>query len=279
MELSNPWPDQYKITPTRRFGMVWHPIYRAMRFHHGVDVRGAFPLLVPHDGVVKHIGWDPEGGGNVLGISHEGVETIPGVPVGPTSIVTFYYHGRDRTNLSLGQSVTRGELMYHSGSTGFSTGDHCHMEVRRGPNGTWGDTLNPEHYLNGKVAETVLEINGKLDSATWKAWQIALKDFGLYSGAIDGIPGKLSYSAIQRWADAPETEKLDDATKIAVQKRLGVKPDAIWGSATITELQKELLQGLAGPKKPDPLPEEIVDIFKKMSKGLAAFFRKKENLR
>ncbi len=83
--------------------MVWHTVYKAMRFHHGVDVRGTFPLLVPHDGVVKHVSedWDTltpkeqarQGGGNVVLISHEGVQTIPGAPVGPTSIVTAFYHG------------------------------------------------------------------------------------------------------------------------------------------------------------------------------------------
>jgi hypothetical protein len=275
MELSNPWPDGYTINAASPYGMRYHPIHKRMMMHGGVDVGGRFTVSAAGDGVVKLVGKDyatltdkekaRQTGGNTVLIDHGG-------------LVTAYYHGDHRTNLVVGQKVVAGQYIFTSGTTGLSTDYHLHFEVR-GANGAMGNTKNPEDYLNGKVAETVLEINGKLDSATWKAWQVALKDFGLYSGAIDGIPGKLSYSAIQRWADAPETEKLDDATKIAVQKRLGVKPDAIWGSATITELQKELLQGLAGPKKPDPLPEEIVDIFKKMSKGLAAFFRKKENLR
>lgn len=48
-----------------------------------------------------------------------------------------------------------------------------------------------------KPTTTKLAETGKLDKATWKAWQTALKKYG-YTGAIDGIPGKMTWSAIQR---------------------------------------------------------------------------------
>jgi murein DD-endopeptidase MepM/ murein hydrolase activator NlpD len=217
-----------------------HPITGKRSMHHGVDVAGTFPVTAAADGVVKHIGWSPTGGGHTVLINH-----------GP--IVTVYYHGAQATRLKVGQRVSAGDFVYTSGATGATTGAHLHFEVRVGPGGAWGDTKNPELYLGGA---DVLEENGELDKATWTAWQVALKGHGLYTGAIDGIPGRLTYTAVQLWAGVPVTEKLDDATKRGVQVRLGVDDDGVWGVSTVRELQKELLQGLAGI--PTPAPEPII---------------------
>jgi len=240
MTLIQPWPAQYSINEGRGFGLCWHPIYKAMRWHHGVDVAGTFPVTAPADGVIKHIGWDPDGGGHVVLITHKAL-----------GIVTAYYHGKDRTTFSKGDSISTGEVIYTSGTTGASTGNHLHWEVR-GINGVWGNTKNPVDFISGTMKDKIFEINGKLDIFTWKALQTALKSFGLYAGRIDGDPGPLTITALQIWADAPETDELDDETKRAVQRRLGVTPDAIWGSVTITELQKELTNGLAGPRIKEP---------------------------
>jgi len=277
-----------------------------MMMHHGVDVGGRFPVTAAGDGIVKLVGkdWDPlsdklkaiQSGGNTVLIDHDG-------------IVTAYYHGGHQTALVVGDRVKRGDFIYMSGSTGLSTANHLHFETRRA-NGRMGNTLDPETLLKeeGPDAGMEYETVGKtgLDSDTWKLWQTALKGFGLYSGEIDGIPGRLSYTAIQRWADAPETGKLDDNTKKAVQRRLGVEPDGIWGPTTIGELKKELAQGLAGPRAPAPAPRpaptptptpepkpapapipelppipEVKPIpkFKPMSDKLKAFFKMRKDLR
>jgi len=268
VKLANPWPVGYTINARSPYGPRKHPITGKMSMHHGVDVAGTFPVTVPAKGVVTHIGYSARGGGNTVLISHG-------------SIVTVYYHGYLATTLMLGQHVEVGDYIYTSGSTGASTGNHLHFEVRVGPAGNWGDTLNPEDYLGQGETDTVLKITGKLDKATWTALQTALKGHGLYTGTIDGIPGRLTYTALQRWSDAPETGKLDVATRKAVQRRIGVDDDGVWGSVTITELQGELHRGLAGIRKPEPVKVETVieRIIKPISAKLAAFFKMRKDLR
>lgn len=56
-------------------------------------------------------------------------------------ISTLYGHCAD-VYVSVGQSVSRGEAIGSVGSTGWSTGFHCHFEVRVG-----GSTVDPTSYL------------------------------------------------------------------------------------------------------------------------------------
>jgi hypothetical protein len=269
MRLENPWPAGYTINAGSPYGMRYHPIHKRMMMHGGVDVGGRFPVTAAGDGVVKLVGKDwhtltdkqkaRQTGGNTVLIDHGG-------------LVTAYYHGENQSALVVGQRVSQGAFVYTAGSTGLSTNDHLHFEVR-GANGAMGNTKNPENYLGKQETDTVLKITGKLDKATWTALQTALKGHKLYSGLIDGIPGKLTYTALQRWSDAPETGKLDIATRKAVQVRIGVKVDGIWGTGTISELQGELIRGLAGVRKPEPAK------VKPMSEKLRAFFRMRKNLR
>jgi len=251
MKLRNPWPAGYTINKRSPYGNRVDPFTGQTRFHGGVDVGGRFRVGAAADGVVKLVGRNyadltdgqkrVQGGGNTVLIDHGG-------------IVTVYYHGEHQSALVVGNTIREGQFIFMSGNTGRSTANHLHFEVR-GADGKMGNTRNPELYLNGRNTEAVLEITGKFDIFTWKAWQTALKDFGLYKGEIDGLPGPQTYTAIQIWAGSNPTGKLNDATKRAVQRRLGVEDDAIWGVDTVSELQKELLQGLAGL-----IVEEIVPV-------------------
>jgi murein DD-endopeptidase MepM/ murein hydrolase activator NlpD len=60
-------------------------------------------------------------------------------------VYTLYAHNNTRL-VSVGERVTKGQLIAYSGSTGNSTGPHCHFEVRT-PSSAYADCKNPALYL------------------------------------------------------------------------------------------------------------------------------------
>ena len=56
-------------------------------------------------------------------------------------IVTLYGHN-SKLNVSVGDRVSRGQVIAKCGSTGNSTGNHCHFEVRKN-----GKHTSPAPYL------------------------------------------------------------------------------------------------------------------------------------
>jgi peptidoglycan hydrolase-like protein with peptidoglycan-binding domain len=103
--------------------------------------------------------------------------------------------------------------------------------------------VDPIPYLNGNAAVPSLPVSGRSDKASWRAWQTWLQDKGFSPGRIDGIPGPITYRAIQHWAGVPRTGHINDVTLRAVQAKLGVKQDAIWGRDTWSTLQRKLNDG------------------------------------
>lgn len=60
-------------------------------------------------------------------------------------VYTLYAHNNSRL-VSKGQLVKKGQQIAWSGSTGNSTGPHCHFEVRT-PTANYNDCVNPTFYL------------------------------------------------------------------------------------------------------------------------------------
>ena len=99
------------------YGFRIHPIYGIPKMHNGMDFTATqgTPIYATGDGVVKEAGFG-NGFGNHIIINHGyGYETLYG------HMVRFKVRNRQR--------VKRGEVIGWVGSTGASTGPHCHYEV------------------------------------------------------------------------------------------------------------------------------------------------------
>jgi murein DD-endopeptidase MepM/ murein hydrolase activator NlpD len=227
MRLSSPAPGRRITSP---YGPRRHPITGELgKMHRGIDYGGRFEVLCAGNGVVAREGYD-KGAGNWVVIDHGSVHSV-------------YYHGAERTRLRAGQRVQAGDVVFMSGSTGASTGDHLHFEVRTGPRGVWLSDVDPTPYLNGNAAVTVLPVSGRADRATWRALQVWLQGEGYYKGRIDGVPGPMTYRALQAWAGVIQDGLLGPDTRRAVQFKLGVVVDGVWGRETWSTLQRKLNEG------------------------------------
>ena len=244
MKLYNPAPGR-KVTSD--YGPRKHPITgQTNKMHHGIDYGGSFDVLCAGDGVVEHVGWSPKGGGHVVIIKHA------------SNLYTVYYHGREATKLQKGERVKAGQFIYRSGNTGASNGNHLHFEVRT-PTRAWGSTADPNIYLSGDAPapepaqpqKAKLKVDGRLDRSTWRAWQQALKDNPKYEyyGIIDGIPGPITWRAVQRSCGAKVDGMPGPNTRKSVQRLLknlreySGRIDGIWGRGTISALQRALNKG------------------------------------
>jgi murein DD-endopeptidase MepM/ murein hydrolase activator NlpD len=122
------WPVNARVTS--EFGYRTHPVYRTRRLHAGMDIgapRGT-PIASSNDGVVIFAG--RQGGyGNTVIVDHGG------------GVTTLYAH-QTSFNTSVGQLVSRGDIVGFVGATGTATGNHLHFEVR-----VSGSPTNPRKYL------------------------------------------------------------------------------------------------------------------------------------
>ncbi len=125
-------PIQGRITSP--FGWRTHPIFNSRSFHSGIDIGGPNygEIRASNSGKVIYSGWYG-GYGKVVIIEH-GI--INGKP-----ITTLYAHMSSIT-VSNGQRVNKGQVIGKEGTTGYSTGPHCHFEVRVN-----GQPNNPLNYI------------------------------------------------------------------------------------------------------------------------------------
>ncbi len=104
---------------------------RSGGFHTGIDL--AMPIgtavRAADSGTVTTAGWQGAYGRTII-VDHGGGE-----------IVTVYAH-LNSTSVSVGDVVSRGDVIGYSGNTGRSTGPHLHFEVRVG-----GSPRNPINYF------------------------------------------------------------------------------------------------------------------------------------
>ena len=104
---------------TSGFGDRKHPLLRRWRMHSGVDwaAPAGTPIIAAGDGTVEMIGRNG-GYGNYVRIRHV------------NGFATAYGHMlRYAEGMEPGVSVKQGQIIGYVGSTGMSTGPHCHYEV------------------------------------------------------------------------------------------------------------------------------------------------------
>lgn len=112
------------------FGMRTDPFNGRREYHKGVDLAGkeGSDIISVAAGIVTWSG-PRYGYGNMVEINHG------------NGYITRYGHCKE-VLVKAGDSVTKGQVIAHMGSTGRSTGPHVHFEVHKN-----GRVVNPLNYL------------------------------------------------------------------------------------------------------------------------------------
>ena len=113
------------------FGYRIDPVYKTVKMHAGLDFAApqGTPIYATADGTVSVAGNKGNGYGNHVIINHGyGYETLYGHMV--------------KVKANSGQKVSRGEVIGWVGSTGKSTGPHCHYEVHKK-----GNKIDPVYFF------------------------------------------------------------------------------------------------------------------------------------
>ncbi|MBS4960592.1 MAG: peptidoglycan DD-metalloendopeptidase family protein [Clostridiales bacterium] len=131
-KLNWPVPSRAASPSSLSSGFVYRarPIGSGYEYHTGYDIPASYgsAIVAAESGTVIYSGW-MNGYGNTIMINHG------------NGLVTLYGHNSSLV-VSKGQKVSRGQQVAKCGSTGNSTGNHCHFEVRFN-----GKPVSPESYL------------------------------------------------------------------------------------------------------------------------------------
>lgn len=131
------------------FGNRIDPVYKVQKFHAGLDFAASqgTPVYATADGRIKNASREEGGYGNHVIINHGyGYETLYGHMV--------------KIKAKQGRSVKRGEVIGWVGSTGKSTGPHCHYEVHKN-----GKPVDPVYFFYNDLTPEQFDRMVKLAAA------------------------------------------------------------------------------------------------------------------
>jgi murein DD-endopeptidase MepM/ murein hydrolase activator NlpD len=144
-------PVKMNVEFTSGFGVRSDPFEHGAAMHPGIDLAGAYgtPIYATADGIVLRAGWNIGGYGYMVDVNHG------------RGIVTRYGH-MSAVLVHAGDHVTRGQQIGRMGSTGRSTGNHLHYEVRID-----GRPVNPIPFM--KSTDYVLAMQRRAGAASMDA--------------------------------------------------------------------------------------------------------------
>ncbi len=204
------WPTPTLSTITSGYEARWGT------FHYGLDISGANaagqPIVAADGGTVAFAGSDDSGYGTYVIIDHgNGYRS--------------YYGHMTKALIQTGEKVAQGQLIGLVGSTGDSTGPHCHFEVRKGD-----DRIDPTKLVNvdrnvvtpyvGQTLET--EAATVLATEAKKQSDQSIADYQKAAQLADQKNAEAQQEAAAK-KDAEETDKAkqaadQEATKEAAEK-------------------------------------------------------------
>ena len=115
------------------FGYRVNPVSGKYKFHKGYDIAAPYgeKIYSVADGQVSFVGWDKNGYGNYLVVTHSG------------GVKSLYAHC-SKLLAKKGDNITAGQTIALVGSTGGSTGNHLHIEIEID-----GIKYDPEWFFGG----------------------------------------------------------------------------------------------------------------------------------
>lgn len=107
-------------------------------FHKGIDFPAPYgtDVVAAADGIVEYAQYNDGGYGYLVKIKHPADNTV-----------TYYAHNSS-LKVTVGMEVKKGQKIAEIGSTGNSTGNHCHFEVKLN-----GQNVDPMPYLENQESE------------------------------------------------------------------------------------------------------------------------------
>lgn len=179
------------LSVTSPFGMRLHPVYGTYKMHTGIDIGATCSsnLIAVKSGTVSATLGSCTGSNNGCGGGYGNYVIVDH----GDGVQSFYGH-MSSVSVSVGETVTQGQRVGLSGTTGTSTGCHLHFEIRL--NGTQVDPLEYISAENPRPVSTfgLIGVNDDVSGAseTKAAVCEALLNAGFSKNAVAGILGNIA---------------------------------------------------------------------------------------
>jgi hypothetical protein len=187
---------------TSPLGYRTHPITGLKTFHRGIDL-----VVTPGDGAIKAF---------VEGLVVYAAPAKPGIgiPVQMGNVIAIqdkYDHTHVYAHLSaivvkFGQIVEAGQMIGRQGSTGASTGNHLHYEIRNStvPHFGWkaddACVVEPTKYLNDYYAKQLKTVNVVVNNKKFKGLLIDGQSYGPLRSVGEALGATVRWDSVQHKA-------------------------------------------------------------------------------